>query len=153
MSEIRDALATHPFFAGLGERRITAIAAFTFVRDLPEGAWLARTGEVADAFYAVIHGRAGIEIHAADRVPLVVATVHAGEVLGWSWFVEPHRWHFDVVALDDMHLLMIDASKLRAECGVDHELGYHVAGQMTRVLASRLEAARHQLVDVYGLAR
>ncbi len=153
MNEIRQTLAAHPFFAGLSDRRIDTLAAFAFVRELPAGEWLAHTGADADTFYALVHGRAGIEIHAADRHPLVVATVHSGDVIGWSWFVEPHRWHFDVVALDDLRLLAIDAPRLRAECAVDHELGFHVAAQLTRVLASRLEAARHQLVDVYGLAR
>lgn len=153
MNEIHDAVARHPFFAALNERRIATIAGFTYLRDVPEGTLLATTGGHADVFYAVVRGRAGIEISAADRAPLVVTTVHSGEVIGWSWFVEPHRWHFDVVALDDLHLLGIDAARLRAECMVDHELGYHVAGQLTRVLASRLEGARHQLVDMYGLAR
>lgn len=153
MNEIRDALASHPFFAGLDARRIDALAAFTFVREVPQGEWIARTGGHADVFHAIVHGRAGIEIHAADREPLVVATVHAGEVIGWSWFVEPHRWHFDVIALDPMRLLDIDAAQLRAACAADHELGFHVADQLTRVLASRLEATRHQLVDIYGIAR
>ena len=153
MNEIRDALAGHPFFVGLDQQRIDALAAFTFVREVPAGMWIAHTGGQADVFHAIVHGRAGIEIHAADREPLVVATVHAGEVIGWSWFVQPHRWHFDVIALDTMRLLDIDAVRLRAACAADHELGFHVAGQLTQVLASRLEATRHQLVDIYGIAR
>ena len=153
MNEIRDALASHPFFLGLNDARLDALASFTFVRDVPAGAWIARTGGYADVFHAIVHGRAGIEIHAADREPLVVSTVHAGEVIGWSWFMEPHRWHFDVIALDHMRLLDIDAARLRAACSADHELGFHVATQLTRVLGSRLEATRHQLVDIYGIAR
>ena len=104
-------------------------------------------------FHLVVAGRAGIEVAAADRAPLVVATAHAGDVIGWSWFVEPHLWHFDVIALDDLRTIAIDGGLLRDACVADHELGYHVARRLTRVVASRLEAARHQLVDVYGHAR
>ena len=98
----------------------------------------------------MLSGRAGIEIAAADRDPLLVATVHAGEMIGWSWFVEPHEWHFDVLALDPLRTLAMDAAALRAACRADHELGYQVAHRLARLLASRLVATRHQLVDVYG---
>ena len=149
---LRDLLGHHPFFAGMPAAMVDRVAELARVAEFPEGAWLARTGAVADTLHAVVGGRAAIELATAGRGPLVVATVHPGDVIGWSWFVEPHRWRFDVVALDDVRTLAIDANRLRAACDADHELGYRIAHRLVGVVAARLEATRHQLVDVYGHA-
>ncbi len=129
------------------------LAAFTVPREFPKRAVIAHSGADADEFHLVVSGRAGIEIIAAGVRPMVIATVHGGEVIGWSWFVEPHRWHFDVIALDTVHTLAIDAAQLRAACDADHELGYRLARRLTTVMASRIEASRHQVVDHYGRER
>jgi CRP/FNR family transcriptional regulator, cyclic AMP receptor protein len=150
--ELRDLLGSHPFFAGMPTDIVDRIEGLTVTAEFPAGSWIARTGGVADTLHAVIDGRAAIELAAAGRAPLVVATAHAGDVIGWSWFVEPHRWRFDVLALDHVRTLAIDASELRAACEADHELGYRVAHRLARVVAARLEATRHQLVDIYGHA-
>lgn len=147
---VNAALAHHAFFTGLHPRLIAEVAKCTDVAQFPAGTWIARAGARAETFHAVTDGRAGIELAAAGREPLLVATVHGGEVLGWSWLVEPHRWTFDVLALDDVSTLAIDAVALRAQCTLDHELGYQLGRRMLRVVASRLDATRHQLVDVYG---
>lgn len=153
MTDLNRLLADHEFFAGMDPRLIDKIAGIATLAEFPAGTWIARSGTDAGTLHAVIEGRAGIELTAADRAPLLVATVHPGEIIGWSWYVEPHRWHFDVVALDDLRTVAIDGALLRARCVADHELGYRIGRRLTRVLASRLEATRHQLMDVYGHAR
>ncbi len=153
MIDIGSAVSAHPFLAGLDPRLVARIVPLAHLVEYPAGTWIATVGRPADRFLLLTEGRAGIEITAADRDPLIVATVHAGEAVGWSWFIEPHVWHFDVVALDDVRALSIDASALRAACAADHELGYQLGNRLTRMVASRLEATRHQLMDVYGRAR
>lgn len=150
--QLFDLLDHHPFFASVPSALVEHVAAFTELREHPAGAWIARTGGPADTFHAVIDGRAAIELVSAGRPPIVVATIHAGDVIGWSWFVEPYRWRFDVLALDPVRSLAIDAAALRTACDQHCELGYRVAHRLAAVVASRLEATRHQVVDVYGLA-
>ena len=82
MNEIVAALTGHPFFTGIEPALLERLASVTAVEEYPAGAWVARSGAPADTFYVVLSGRAGIEIAAADRDPLLVATVHAGEVIG-----------------------------------------------------------------------
>ncbi len=153
MTDLNELLAGHAFFAGLDPSLIDKVAGMATVAEFPAGTWIARYGTEAGTFHAVVDGRAGIELASADRAPLLVATVHPGEIVGWSWYVEPHRWHFDVVALDVLRTVAIDGGLLRAACLEDHELGYQVGRRLTRVVAARLEATRHQLVDVYGHVR
>lgn len=153
MTDLNQLLADHRFFAGLEPRLIDKVAEMATVVDFRAGTRIARSGTDASILHAVLAGRAGIELSAADRAPLLVATVHRGEVVGWSWYIEPHRWHFDVVALDDLRTVAIDGALLRDACVADHELGYHIGRRLAHVLASRLEATRIQLMDVYGRAR
>lgn len=153
MTDLRELLGDHAFFRGLDGRILDRVADMAAVVDFPAGTWLARSGTEAGTFHAVLDGRAGVELAGAGRPPLLVATVHPGEVIGWSWYVEPHQWHFDVVALDDLRTVAIDGGLLRQACVDDHELGYHIGRRLTRVVASRLDATRHQLLDVYGHAR
>lgn len=150
ITDVRRSLAEHPFFADLEPRLIDLVAPMAQLRSAPLGTVLARTGDHADSFLAVRSGRVGIELHSVGRAPVVVSTVHAGEVVGWSWFVAPHRWHFDVTALGQVELIDIDAAPLRVLCEREHEFGYYVARRLVRVMSSRLEGARHQLVDLYG---
>lgn len=152
MNELNELLAAHAFFAGLDAGIIDRVADMAALVEFPAGMCIARAGTEAGTFHAVVDGRAGIELTGAGRPPLLVATVHPGEVIGWSWYVEPHRWHFDVVALDRLRTVAIDGGLLRAACIDDPELGHQLGRRLTRVVASRLEATRHQLVDVYGRA-
>lgn len=151
--DLTDTLASHPFFAGMPAACIAMLREPARSIEYAPGDWIARTGTVADAFHAVVDGRAAIELTTAGTAPLVIATVHPGDVIGWSWFVAPHRWRFDVVALDAVRTISIDAAALRSACESDHELGYRIAHRLTTVIAARLEATRHQLVDVHGRPR
>ena len=153
MSVTVDLLAAQPFFAGVSHDELAGLAAATSSIEVAAGDFLARSGEAADHLYAVVSGRAGIEIAATGREPIVVATVHAGEIVGWSWFVAPFRWRFDVVAMDAVQALAVDAVALRAAFAADHELGYRLAQRLVTVMAARLDATRLQLVDVYGTPR
>ncbi len=151
--DLREMIATHPFAAGLERRFVDVLTGLARLDHYAAGSWLAAQGKSADAFHLVEEGRCAIEIAAADRAPLVIATVHAGEVLGWSWMFAPHLWHFDVLVLDPVTTIAVDAAGLRTACAADHEFGYAIACRLAEVIASRLEATRHQLLDVYGTPR
>ena len=146
-------LSAHRFVDGLAPRLVDVLGGMARFCEHPAGAWLAMQGDPATEFHLVLEGRFAIEVAAAGRDPLVIATVHAGEVVGWSWMLAPHVWHFDVLALDHTRTIAIDGPALRAACRADHELGHEVNHRLARVIATRLEATRLQLVDMYGKPR
>jgi CRP-like cAMP-binding protein len=150
VSEPVDLLTTHAFFAGMPAGLLVVIAQHATPMKAEAGTLIARAGNDADTFYAVLGGRVGIEVAAPGREPLVVSTVHAGELVGWSWFTGDHTWQFDVVALDDVRALAIDATAVRAACAVDAELDNQLSRRLLHLVASRLTATRYQLTDVYG---
>jgi CRP/FNR family transcriptional regulator, cyclic AMP receptor protein len=147
------ALGAHPFTADLPTRLRELLGAMAQEESFAPGSWIMREDGPADRLHLVIDGRAAVEVTGPGRDATVISTVHGGQVIGWSWCMAPYRVHFDVVALDPVHTVALDAAALRAACDADHELGHHVMRRLVGVLAARLESTRHQLVDVYGADR
>jgi hypothetical protein len=83
---------------------------------------------------------------------IIIQTLSAGEVLGWSWLFPPYVWHFGAITLEPTDLIVFDAEFLRRKAGEDHEFGYELAMRVGAVMLERLQATRLQLLD-YGQPR
>lgn len=145
-----EALRRHPFLAGLDPADVDRLVPCATLRSRPAGERLAAEGDPADTFHLVVEGRVGIEVHVPRRGALVIATVEPGEVVGWSWKFPPHTWAFDAVALSDVTEIGLDAEALAAVLADHPALDAEITRRLGAVVASRLRAARTQLLDVYG---
>lgn len=143
-------LDTHPIFAGMDPDTRHLIAGCGKNVVCEAGQYFIKEGDKADTFYLVRHGRAALEVHVPGREPLIISTVTENEVLGWAWLTPPYRWHFDVRAMDQLRAVEIDAVCLRKKCEDDPAVGLAFYRNFTPLIASRLDATRLQLIDVYG---
>jgi CRP/FNR family transcriptional regulator, cyclic AMP receptor protein len=114
------------------------------------GERLCREGDPADRFFLIQSGAVALEIAVPGRDALLIETLHAGDLLGWSWLFEPHRWQFDARALEAGDLLVFDGACVRARCEADPALGYEFMQRFAAVMVERLQATRLQLMDVSG---
>jgi CRP-like cAMP-binding protein len=137
-------------FDGLSDDHLELIAGCGVNAPVREGQYLFREGEEANAFYAIRKGAVALEIAAPARPPLVIETLHEGDVLGWSWLFSPHRVRFDARALEDLHTIAFDGACLRGKCDEDHDLGYELMRRFAQIVLDRLQATRIRLLDVYG---
>lgn len=142
-------LALHPFVGDLTNEQIMALAECAAPMRFDPGAPIFREGETADACYLVRAGHVAVQLHAPDG-PLVVETLTAEHVLGWSWLVPPHRWRFDAVAVEEVDTLRLDADCVRQLMQDDPALGSIIGRQLLAVVSDRLEQTRIRLLDVYG---
>ena len=150
MRSIAELTGASPAFAGLEPRHLELIAGCGENARFPSGAALFRAGEHADRFFLVRHGAVALELTVPQREPVTIETLHDGELVGWSWLFEPHRWMFDAHAVEDTAVVVFDGACLRGKCEADHELGYQLMQRFAAVLVNRLQATRLQLLDVYG---
>jgi CRP/FNR family transcriptional regulator, cyclic AMP receptor protein len=111
---------------------------------------LLREGQPADRFYIIRHGVVALEIEAPGQGPLVIQTLHDGEVLGWSWLFAPHRWAMDGRTVEPCSVVTFDGACLRGKCEADHELGFQLMSRFAQNVIERLQTTRLQLIDVYG---
>jgi len=147
VQQLREMLGAHPFTKGLRDNHLDALANHARRVGCPPGAHLAREGQDAHGLFLIESGRVAIEVHSPRRGAVPVQTLGPGETLGWSWLVQPHRWHFDARALEPTIALMIDGPQLLRLCESDHELGFQMLRRLVDVVAGRLAATRLQLLD------
>jgi len=146
-------LRGHRFFAGLEPAHLSLLAGCAANEVFPADSFLFREGEPAQTFYLIREGKVALEIAAPGRGALVVQTLGEGEVAGFSWLIEPHRWEFDGRAVDRVRAVRMDGSCLRGKCEDDPRLGYELMRRFAGLTTERLQATRLQLLDVYGHAR
>jgi CRP/FNR family cyclic AMP-dependent transcriptional regulator len=150
MHTLDELIAGAPVFAGLEADDLALIARCAGNVAFHEGELLFREGEQADTFFLVRRGRVALELHTPDRGGLVIETIEAGEVVGWSWLFEPYRWHFDARASTEVRAIGFDGACLRGKCDDDKELGYELMKRFGQVMIDRMQHARVRLLDVYG---
>lgn len=133
---------THVFLNGLSDRHLMNLASAAKPFKAHPGEFLARQGQRAHALFLIQSGHVEIGNHTDDGDFAPITQVGAGEVVGWSWLLAPHRWQFDCRAADSVQGLALDAEWLRDQCETDHELGYHLLKHLLAVVASRLADTR-----------
>jgi CRP-like cAMP-binding protein len=149
MQTLDELIADTPIFDGLDRAALELIAGCGRNEHITAGTMLFREGQPADKFFLIRHGVVALELDAPGG-PLVIQTLHEGEVAGWSWLFAPYRWAMDGRAAQDCRLVTFDGACLRGKCEADHELGYQLMSRFAANVIERLQATRLQLIDVYG---
>jgi CRP/FNR family transcriptional regulator, cyclic AMP receptor protein len=152
MRTIDQLIAETPTFAGLAPEYLELIAGCAWNQRVEAGTMLLREGEPAEQFHLIRHGTVALQVEAPGRGPLVIETLHEGEVVGWSWLFAPYRWAMDGRCVDACSLVTFDGACLRGKCEADHELGYQLMSRFAANIIDRLQTTRLQLLDVYGHA-
>ncbi len=143
-------LAEHPFFAGLSAEDIQLLAGCASNVVFKADEMICREGDEANRFYLIRQGNVALEVYVPERGQVVLQTIGAGEILGWSWLIPPYQWRFDMRALELVRAIALDGQCLRGKCEANPRLGYELLKRVAQVFAERLLATRLQLLDVYG---
>ena len=151
METLERILGAHPFFKELGAQHLDLLVSCASNVRFAAGEFLFRTGEEANQFFLVRHGKVALEISAPGRPPLIVQTLADGDIIGWSWLIPPYHWRFDGRAVEPVRALALDGKCMRTKCESDHDLGYELIKRFAHIVEERLQATRLQLFDVYGL--
>lgn len=150
---VEEAVSTHPFFSGLESRILATLASCASSQVFRPGEYLCRESEEARSFYLIQSGQVTLELYAPSYGILSIETLQEGDIVGWSWAVAPHHWHFDARARDTVRALAFDARSLREKCELDHEIGYQLLSRVSSLIEQRLATTRRHLLDVYARGR
>ncbi len=150
MATLEQILQEHPFFAGAPAELTRLVAGCARNHMFHAGEYLFREGEPANEFFLIRHGKVALEINVPGRAAIVFETLTVGDFAGASWLIPPYRWVFDARAVELTRATGIDAACLRGKCEADHDLGYEMMKRFLPALVKRLDAARLQILDVYG---
>ncbi|MGD0833480.1 MAG: cyclic nucleotide-binding domain-containing protein [Candidatus Dormibacteria bacterium] len=150
MNTIADLIAKEEFFAGLDQSTLEFVAGCGRNVRFAAGDRILTEGEPADTFYLLRSGSVAITFYVPGQGGVIVDTIGAQDVLGWSWLFDPYRWQFDAEAREDVSAVAFDGVCLRTKCDGDPQLGYSLILRFARVMLKRLQSVRMRVLDIYG---
>jgi CRP-like cAMP-binding protein len=115
----------------------------------PEDARIFEAGGTADRFWVIRSGAVNLDQEVTSHKRITVASLGAGDLLGWSWLFPPYTWDFGAVAFSQVRAYEYDAAAVLALCVEDPLLGLSLVRTVAEILASRLEVTRGKLLDAY----
>lgn len=139
-----------PFLAGLSHAQIALLADCALTAHFPAGETIFREGELADRFYVIERGKVVLESGLDFGEPLVIETIGAGDLLGWSWMMPPYVWHFTARAIEPTQAIHFNGAILRLYCERDHSLGFELHKRMSAVMMRRLQTARRKMLAIHA---
>ncbi len=138
----------HPFFKDFQATHVELLSNCASLTNFNAGGYLFHDGETADRLYLIRTGKIAIELQMTGRDPVYIMTVGAGGVVGWSWLLQPNRWHFSARVMEDTSAIILDAKCIMVKCKEDYQLGYELMWRCAQVMGERLQATRVQLLSL-----
>ncbi len=146
-------VALHPVLAGMNHTQLTLLTDCAVARHFNTGQTILREGDFANGFYLIETGSVALGSEAGFGESIVIQTIGAGDLLGWSWMFPPYVWQFTARAVEPTSALFFYAAILREYCEKDHSLGYELLKRISAVMVRRLQAAHDQMLSLYSKPR
>jgi CRP/FNR family transcriptional regulator, cyclic AMP receptor protein len=143
-------VALHPFLAGMNRTQLALLTDCAMASHVKPGQIILREGEQANRFYLIESGKVVLESGEGFGQPVVVETIGAGDLLGWSWMFPPCVWHFTARAVEPTEAIFFYGTILREYCERDPSLGYDLFKRMAPVMLRRLQAARKKMLSIHA---
>lgn len=145
MRPLLDLLQQQNFLQGMAPAHLQILTHCATRVEFAAAKTLANEGDAADYFYIVRKGLIALELSGPGSTWIAVESVGAGEVLGWSWIVPPHRWRYRARTVESTQALALGGPQLRAACEADEALGYDLLKRFVQLMGQRIEASRYRL--------
>jgi CRP-like cAMP-binding protein len=147
-------IAPHPnLLECLSAAHRAAVVADAVPVTYPPGTQLFRAADPAVGCWLIRAGHVALRTDVPGRGQVTIQTLGANDVLGLSWLIPPHRWHFTATTSTEVTALQLDTARLRARADADPAFGYRLVVAMFEILLSRLQSTRARLLDMYGSPR
>ncbi|MFJ5774148.1 cyclic nucleotide-binding domain-containing protein [Streptomyces sp. NPDC093094] len=119
----------------------------------PEDTRIFEAGGTADRFWVIRSGAVSLDQRVTSVQRVTVASLGAGDLLGWSWLFPPYQWDFGAEAFSPVRAYEFEAQPVLALCEEDPRLGLTLIRIVSEILAHRLETTRNRLMDQYAYHR
>ena len=141
-------VAFHPFLAGMKRDQLALLIDCAIPVRFKKGQIIFREGEIANRFYLIETGRVVLESSDGLGEPVVIDTIGAGDLLGWSWMFPPYTWRFRARAVEPSWGIFFYGTILREYCERDHSLGYELFKRMAPIMIKRMQASRRKMLAI-----
>ncbi len=148
----------YPFFAGLENAHVLALAQAGDSQTLDTGQYFFQENQELSHFYLLLEGAVSIVIQVPDRsvdqavsgqltgslvmTDLTISTVGTGNVFGWPGLVPPHVATAGAKAIMPCRVVAFDCKALRAAFVNDPGFGFKMMEKAAQMVAERLRDLR-----------
>ena len=143
-------VADLPLLSGMSPEHLAMVEAAAKEVGFVAGERVFAEGQPANSCWLLLRGCVAVDATIPGRGQVIVQTLSAGDVLGWSWLTPPYRWHFGARAIEATSAILLDTGQLRALGEQDPSFGYALAVRLLVMVLDRLQATRARLLDLYG---
>ncbi|MGW5382500.1 Crp/Fnr family transcriptional regulator [Nocardia sp. NPDC003963] len=144
-----DDLASFASLAGLDTETLRVLAGAGREVSFPAGHRVIQEGQQAGRCWLIRSGRIRLDARIGGHTDIVLQTLDAGDLLGWSWLVPPYRWHFGALTTEPVRAVEFDAATLIALSESNPQFGRALLLVLFETVLGRLQATRARLVDLY----
>jgi CRP-like cAMP-binding protein len=146
MKTLNEAIMKHAFFNGMKPEHLAVLTEGAKATSFKAGDVLFREGEPANQFYLIESGKIALETLESANGTMLVQTLGAGDVLGWSWLFAPFVWHFQARAIEPANVIVLSGAHLLVTAERNRDFGYELMKRVAQVVIRRLQATRKQLL-------
>ena len=142
-------VAPHPFLAGMNRAQLALLTDCAMATHFKKRQTILREGDFANRFYLIESGKVVLESGYGFGDPVMIETIGAGDLLGWSWMFPPYVWQFTARAVEPTTAIFFYGTILRECCEKEQSLGYELFKRMSVVMMKRLQAARKRMLSTH----
>ena len=143
---LRDLIASQPFFKGLTSRQIDLLAESAMEREFAAGESIIEEGDPANRFYFILEGRVLLELEVPEQERVPVQTLGPGDDLGWSWLFPPYSLQFSARAVQPTRVIFFYGTRLRVQCEEDPKFGYELMKRAAGAMQGCLTSIRQEFL-------
>ena len=145
-ASLKKMLTEHPFLDDIKPEYLDFIASCASTINFEPDEHIFIEGGEANNFYLLHEGEVALKTFLSAREGFVtIQHINNGEILGWSWLVPPHDWHFSAFATKPTTAIVVNGPQLRAKCEMDPEFGYEIQKRILLIIGQRLRMTRRRL--------
>jgi CRP/FNR family cyclic AMP-dependent transcriptional regulator len=144
------AVRNHAFAKGLSDEQVSLLAALASEVIFNEDEVILADGQRSTHFYLLTEGSVAVELRAA-RYTIVVQSLGAGQVFGWSALLDHQDTLFQVRARERTAALRINGGDLWSLCRTDAGFGAEIFQRTLNVVAGRVKATEQRFAEMCGI--
>jgi signal transduction histidine kinase len=155
LDSIKEALRTSEIFQGLTDEELDKLVPLCREQRYEAGAVMACEGPQCNYVQTLKSGKVALETELAiSRSGAETATIDVlspGSSFCWSALMEPHILTSSGRCLEKTEMIALDGEKLKALLDENPEIGYKVANNLVKVVASRLQHTKQTMEHILSV--
>jgi CRP-like cAMP-binding protein len=153
----KDSLKDCSVFSALNGLELQRVSDLVKQKHFDVGSVMFEEGDDAGELFVLQEGKVALQmllpkVNGQTGRKITVDVVNYREVVGWSALVEPFKYPFRAICLQNVEALSLGGDRLRLLLREEPKIGYKVLNELIKAVATRLHETSRVLITERALA-